>query len=224
MVTTGFIHQLIPCTIFMAICGAAWITMISTVSTAAQMALPNWVRSRGLSINVAILMGSLAFGSIIWGNVAKYSSIPLSLATAAIGAIVAIPLTRRWHISGIEKIDLTPSMHWDTPITHEQITHNRGPAMIVIHYRLTNQNNKHEFLSLVHELGRSRRRDGAYAWDIMEDVRDPAHYIEYYMVESWLEYLRQHERVTNEEKTLQGKLRELLVDKKKPEVTHFVGT
>lgn len=223
MITTGYIHNIYTSLVFMAICGAMWITMITTVSTAAQMALPNWVRSRGLSINVAILMGSLAFGSIIWGNVAKYYSIPVSLFSAAICGIIAVMLTRRWHISGIEKIDLTPSMHWDTPITHDQITHNRGPVMVVVHYRLSPGNHL-EFLKLVHELGRSRRRDGAYAWDVMEDVKDPSHYIEYYMVESWLEHLRQHERVTNEEKILQEKIRELLEEKGPAEVTHFVGT
>ena len=75
----------------------------------------------------------------------------------------------------------------------------------------------------MHELGRSRRRDGAYAWDVLEDVKDPALFIEYYMVESWLEHLRQHERVTNTDMILQERIKQLLVEKKKPEVTHFVG-
>ena len=30
----------------MALCGVAWITVMSTTQTAAQMALPNWVRSQ----------------------------------------------------------------------------------------------------------------------------------------------------------------------------------
>ena len=86
------------------------------------------------------------------------------------------------------------------------------------------QCNRDEFLALMHELSRIPRRDGAYAWDVLEDVKDPVHFIEYYMVESWLEHLRQHERVTNTDKMLQEKIKQLLVDKKQPEVTHFVGT
>jgi len=223
MLVIGHLNKLLPDLLSMAVCGAAWITMISTISTAAQLSLPNWVRSRGLAITLAILMGSLACGSLIWGAVAKYTSITVALTTAAVGALLALALCYRWRISGVEMIDLTPSLHWEMPVTHDQITHNRGPVMVVVHYRLDAVNHD-EFLALVHELGRSRRRDGAYAWDVLEDAKDPTHYIEYYMVESWLEYLRVHERVTITEKILQDKIKQLLIEKKKPEVTHFVGT
>ena len=223
MFITGFIHHLAASIICMAVCGATWITMVSIISTAAQLSLPNWVRSRGLSVSMATLMGSLAFGSIIWGNVAEHFSIPVALTSAAAGVILAAYLTRNRHLSGIENIDLTPSMHWDMPVTRNPITHSRGPVMVMVHYYV-NHAQKTDFLSLVHLLGRARKRDGAYAWDVMEDVRDPDHYIEYYMVESWLEHLRQHERVTNEEKYLQEKISALLVAGKIPEVTHFIGT
>ena len=93
----------------MAICGATWIAMISTISTAAQLSLPNWVRSRGLAIMLAVLMGSLAFGSIIWGSVAKYTGITNALTAAAIGAMIALIFSHRWHISGVENIDAWPA-------------------------------------------------------------------------------------------------------------------
>ena len=223
MLVTGHLNHFLPNIIFMAICGVSWIIMISTLSTTAQLSLPNWVRSRGLAIMTAILMGSLAFGSIIWGSVAKYTGITVALTAAAIGALIALVFSYRWRIGGVEKFDLTPSMHWNMPVTHEQITHDRGPVMVVVHYRII-PDNRDEFLALMHELSRIRRRDGAYAWDVLEDVKDPVHFIEYYMVESWLEHLRQHERVTNTDKMLQEKIKQLLVDKKQPEVTHFVGT
>lgn len=222
MLGTGFLKQIPVGMVLMAICGAAWITMISTVSTATQLSLPNWVRSRGLSIMLATLMGSLAFGSILWGSVAKYFSISAALTAAALCAMTAVLFTRRWHISQIEKIDLTPSMHWDMPITHAEITHNRGPVMVVVHYRVLPKR-RDEFLALIQELGRSRKRDGAYAWDVMEDVKDPEHFIEYYLVESWLEHLRQHERVTNADKMLQDKIKSHLQDRSQPDISHFVG-
>ena len=221
--TISQISHLLMAFVLMMICGASWITVISMVITAGQLSLPNWVRSRGLSVLTAILMGSLAIGSVIWGNVAKFTSLSVSLSSASLFAVISILITWRWHISGIEKIDLTPSMHWNTPVTHDQITHVRGPVMVIVDYRLKPEN-INEFLTLVHELGRSRRRDGAYAWDVMEDVRDPAHYIEYYMVESWVEHLRQHERVTNTERMIQEKIVQLLQDGNSPEVRHFIGT
>jgi hypothetical protein len=46
------------------------------------------------------------------------------------------------------------------------------------------------------ELGRFRRRDGAVDWGLFEDVAEPGRYVETFMVESWGEHLRQHERAT----------------------------
>ena len=94
--------------------------------------------------------------------------------------------------------------------------------MVVIHYYVDRENLV-EFNRLIQQLGESRRRDGAYAWDILEDVREPNHFIEYYMVESWLGHLRQHERVTNTDKLIQEEIRKLLIDGQPPTVTRFVG-
>lgn len=206
----------------MALCGVAWITVMSTVQTAAQMALPNWVRSRGLAVFMMFFMGSLAGGSILWGKIAEQSSISMSLIYAAIGTAVAAILSRRWPISSIDKIDLSPSMHWQMPDIREQVTHDRSPVMIVIHYHVQ-PGKESEFLNTIKQLGKSRRRDGAYAWDTLEDAVVEGHYIEYYMLESWLEHLRQHERVTNTDRQIQEQLRTLLVEGTIPKVTHFVG-
>lgn len=94
--------------------------------------------------------------------------------------------------------------------------------MVILHYHIDREN-KDEFNHLIRLLGNSRRRDGAYAWDILEDVREPNHFIEYFLVESWLGYLRQHERVTNTDRLIQEDIRKLLIDKQPPKVTHFVG-
>lgn len=206
----------------MALCGVAWITVMSTTQTAAQMALPNWVRSRGLAVFMMFFMGSLAGGSILWGKIAEQSSISMSLIYAAIGTAVAAILSRRWPISSIDKIDLSPSMHWQMPDIREQVTHDRSPVMVVIHYHVQ-PGKESEFLNTIKQLGKSRRRDGAYAWDILEDAVVEGHYIEYYMLESWLEHLRQHERVTNTDRQIQEQLRTLLVEGTIPKVTHFVG-
>lgn len=222
MFITGYMHDLLLASLAMAMAGVAWISVMSSVQVAAQMALPNWVRSRGLSIMMTIFMGAMAGGSFIWGNVAKQTGIPMALITAAVGAVMTILVTWRWHISGIEKIDLTSSMHWAPPITHDQVTHDRRPVMIIIHYRVA-EGKESEFLSLIHQLGRSRKRDGAYVWDILEDVTEPNHFIESYMLESWLEHLRQHERVTHTERVLQEKIHGLMKDNIPPRVTHFVG-
>ena len=52
------------------------------------------------------------------------------------------------------------------------------------------------FLAAVRRLERFRRRDGAIRWNVYRDTEDAERWIEVFVVESWLEHLRQHERVT----------------------------
>ena len=66
-----------------------------------------------------------------------------------------------------------------------------------------------------------RRRDGAYAWDIFEDTASPGRMVETFLVESWMEHLRQHERVTNADRVLQERIENLLL--RPATVTHFVS-
>lgn len=218
----SLLHNMALMLLATAIFGAAHITVFSASLTAAQLALPNWVRSRGMSIYLAVFMGSMAGGSVVWGYIAKNYGISTALSLAAAGALITGVFIRRWHLEDNDNIDMSPSMHWEMPVTHEEISHDRSPVMVILHYHIDREN-KDEFNHLIRLLGNSRRRDGAYAWDILEDVREPNHFIEYFLVESWLGYLRQHERVTNTDRLIQEDIRKLLIDKQPPKVTHFVG-
>jgi hypothetical protein len=75
--------------------------------------------------------------------------------------------------------------------------------------------------------GRQRRvgtacRDGAYAWDILEDVAQPGRFLETFRLESWLEHLYQHERVTNADRVLQAQVDAFHLNGI-PKVTHFIS-
>ena len=54
----------------MVVVGMAWISTANSLTMSAQMALPNWVRARGMSIYQMALMGGAAIGSMLWGQVA----------------------------------------------------------------------------------------------------------------------------------------------------------
>ena len=66
--------------------GASWIAGVSGLNVSAQVALPEWVRGRGLSMYVTVMFGSLSLGSAMWGEVASLSGLPLALYAAAAGA------------------------------------------------------------------------------------------------------------------------------------------
>lgn len=222
MVALATFHQLILLCLAMAVSGIAWITVLSSLQVAAQMALPNWVRSRGLAVFMAIIMGSMALGSLLWGKVAEMTSISEALIIAAAGAVIAVVLTWRWRIGGIEKINLTPSMHWPVPMVHDAVTHDRGPVLVTIQYQVRSDS-INDFLTMIRKLGKRRCRDGAFAWGIFEHTEHPNHFIEFFSIESWLEHLRQHERVTDADRILQKELHALLVINTEPVVTHYVA-
>lgn len=202
--------------------GFAWITVLSTLHVAAQLALPNWVRSRGLAVFMAAFMGSMASGSFLWGVVAEQWTIPVALEAASLGAVLAIAATWRWQISGIEDLNLEPAIHWPPPSAPAGVDRDRGPVMVNIRYAVEPEQ-RATFLGAVRELGTRRKRDGAFVWGIMEDAAQPNDFIEYYMVESWLEHLRQHERVTEYDHALQERLRELLRPGAEPVIAHYIA-
>ncbi len=202
--------------------GVAWIAVLSSLQVSAQLALPDWVRSRGLSVFMATFMGSMALGSLGWGAVAQATSIPLALTLAAAGSALGALFTRHWRVSGMEDIDLRPSMHWPQPNVHESVNPDRGPVLVTVAYTVE-PSHRQDFLELVNELGRRRRRDGAFGWGLVEDTEQPNRFLEYFMGESWLEHLRQHGRTTEADRLLSNRVRELLVPDTRPEIEHFVA-
>ena len=53
------------------IAGASWIAVLSAINVSAQLALPEWVRARGLALYVMVMFGALTLGSVIWGKLAR---------------------------------------------------------------------------------------------------------------------------------------------------------
>lgn len=73
--------------------GASWIACLSTLNVAAQLAVPDWMRARGMALYTAVFYGCLALGSILWGQVASHASVPAALLIAAAGALACLSLT-----------------------------------------------------------------------------------------------------------------------------------
>jgi quinol monooxygenase YgiN len=92
--------------------------------------------------------------------------------------------------------------------------------MVSIEYRI-DPKDREAFLVVIDKIAAERRRDGAYAWGVFEDTADRRRFVETFLVESWVEHLRQHRRVTNADRLLQDDLRRYLSDK--PKVTHMIA-
>jgi predicted MFS family arabinose efflux permease/quinol monooxygenase YgiN len=204
----------------MFILGIAWIAVMSSLQVSAQTALPGWVRARGLAIFMMVFMGGMAGGSMLWGQLATSFGIPMALTVASVAALVGIALTWKFHLTGLD-VDLTPSMHWPTPLV-ENVDQGRGPVMITVQYGI-NPEKVNEFLRALSEMRRIRRRDGAIFWEVFRDIKDPSRIIESFMVESWEEHLRQHERITKADVEIEQKVRAFHTLPEPPVVSHLIA-
>lgn len=203
------------------IAGVSWIAVQSSLNVSAQYALPDWVRGRGLAMFVTVFYGAMTVGSALWGQIATLIGLPWTHFITAAGAIAAIPLTSRWKLQTGAKADLTPSMHWPTPVISDAIDHDQGPVLVTVEYHVA-PDNRDAFLRAIEKYGSERKRDGAYAWDVFEDVTEPGRFLETFLSDSWQEHLRQHERVTNADRELEQTVRRFQIDGD-PKVTHFIA-
>jgi MFS family permease len=203
------------------IAGASWIAAVSSLNVSAQVALPEWVRGRGLAMYVTVMFGALTLGSAIWGELAVLGGLPAALLVAAAGAAIGIPLTWRWKLQTGAKVDFSPSMHWPDPVTTHAIEADRGPVLVTVEYRIDPKNR----IAFLHALGknsRERRRDGAYDWGIFEDPADEGRFIETFLTDSWLEHLRQHRRVTKADRISEQAVRRFQIGAG-PKTTHLIS-
>jgi hypothetical protein len=218
----ALVQTLLAAVPLMLIGGAFWVTVLSTLNVAAQVTLPNWVKARGLSIYFVAFNGGLALGSPLWGLVAGYAGVPLALIASAVGLALASVAVLRWRLPPMESPDLSPSMHWPTPLVAiGDLDHRHGPVMVQLEYRIASD--RHDaFLTALAELGRIRRRDGAISWNHLVDAADPVRHVETFYLETWLEHLRQHDRVTVADRELQDKVRAFHLGTDPPRVSHLV--
>ena len=204
------------------IAGAAWISALSSFNVSAQMSLPDWVRARGLALFSALLFGSLASGSALWGQTAAVLGIPGALLVAAAGIVVAAVLTMRVRLQTGGELDLTPSAHWPEPVVAGTVDADRGPVMVTIEYRI-DPALAGEFLTALDALAPARRRNGAFAWGVFRDAGDTGRYLEYFMEESWVEHLRHHARVTHVDRGLQARVLAFHVGAEPPRIEHLLA-
>lgn len=202
------------------VAGVMWTLTLAALYVSAQVALPDWVRGRGLAIFLTIIFGASTLGSAVWGRVAGSYGLDIALYVAAAGAILAIPLTWRFKLQTGLGVNLAPSLHWRAPQVAFDIQYNQGPVLVTIEYHIDPKDHV-AFLTAIEDVGHERKRDGAYAWGVFEVVTTEGTFIETFLIESWLELMHQHERVTNADRLLEDRVRRLLIAP--PIIAHLIA-
>ena len=215
-----FHHYGVLCGV-MAVGGIAWMALMSSFNVAAQTAAPAWVRARVLSVYLLVFMGGMAAGSVLWGAVATRTGIPLALVIAAGGLVVGLGVAPRYRLQGAQQLDLTPSMHWPEPTVVIEPHPDQGPVLVMLEYRIDPERSR-DFTLAMQAMKRARQRGGAIRWGLFRDAADASRYVESFVVESWAEHLRQHERVTIADRAAEDYVRVFHLGENPPIVSHFI--
>lgn len=207
----------------MAVAGMAWIGTANSLTVAAQLALPNWVRARGMSIYQMALMGGSAAGAALWGYVANVSSVPTSIVTAAVIGPLVLLLTRHHGAGGVLDEDLTPTPVGPTaPPPVIDIAPNEGPVMVTVEY-LIDPAQAQAFNAVMQQTRLARLRQGALSWGLFRDTSFEGRYIEYFLDENWIEHQRRLARFTAADMGLRTRRLSFHIGTEPPRTRRYIG-
>ncbi|HEY3940022.1 MAG TPA: MFS transporter [Bryobacteraceae bacterium] len=202
--------------------GFAWTSTTSTFNVAVQLSVPAWVQARALGLYQMVFQGGMALGSALWGGVAQHFSTSKSLLCAAAGLLITLPLIRRFHLLRGTPPDLSPyALNRPAPQVAIELHPEAGPVLVTIDYRVRLEDYD-AFTQAIYAMRAVRMRDGAIRWGVFQDAADASHVVETFVVESWIEYLRQRERLTASDRTIRDRLWALHQGDAPPKASHMI--
>jgi MFS family permease len=207
-------------TLFIA--GSAWIMFISLINVSILNQAADWVRARVLSISTLIIQGAVAAGSAAWGTIAAHFGIRAALLLAG-GGTIATTLLALFLRLPEATVDLTAWNHWPLPDPNTDALpagYESGPVLVTVEYHVDPESTE-PFAKAMRRYGRIRRRDGARRWGVFRDLERADRYLEIFIVSSWAEHIRQHERMTQADRELEESLQRYIHSS--PTVRHLVS-
>jgi hypothetical protein len=201
--------------------GAGWVLALSTFNVTVQMASPRWVVGRTLALYQMSAFGGMALGSWLWGNITERAGVDIALLAAAGVSVACLAIGLRYPLPAAQKLDLEPLGRWQEPRLALPIEGRSGPVVTTIEYRI-DEERLPEFLTLMVERRRVRRRDGARHWSLLRDLETPEVWVERYDAPTWTENVRHNERATRADADVADRLREMNTHGGRPRVHRMI--
>jgi MFS family permease len=198
--------------------GAAWTVFMSLFNTMIQNLAPDWVRARVLAVYLFAFQGSVVLGSTLWGYAAERATLHGTLLISSIGVVTCLLLQLVLPLPNTA-VDLSAWNHWAKPTMFEEPAPDLGPVLVTVRY-VVEPAKAADFLQEMYKYQRVRRRDGATRWGIFYDTEQPKVYLETFVVDSWAEHERQHDRFTMADREIENRVLGYALDS--PEVKHYI--
>ena len=182
--------------------GAGWTSSVTLFNVGVQLSTPRWVAGRALAAFQAAIAGGIAIGSWAWGVIANHIGVEGTLLISG-SVLVASPLLARWmRLPPVGARNEEAMEVIADPEVRLSLSARSGPIVIEIEYRV-DPNKARLFYAIMQRVQLSRQRNGAYGWSIARDIANPELWTERYHCPTWHDYLRQRNRSTETERTLQ---------------------
>ncbi len=201
--------------------GVAWIALMASFNITTQTAVPSWVKARALALYLLMFQGSMAIGGVLWGTVAQHAGLTVALLCAAAGLVAGLAAAPRYRLKPGAEPDLRPSPHWPEPNVVIEPDPEDGPVLVTVEYRIEPEHAR-DFAAAMQAVRRQRLRDGAFRSGLFSDPSDPGRYIETFVVESWAEHMRQHDRVTVNDRIAEDRARAFHNGDQPPVTSHYI--
>jgi len=202
LLVIGMSHSVLFTGPAMAVAGAGWMLLMTTLNLGVQLAAPRWVTARALSWYASSLTGGMALGAWVWGTAAQNLGVGHAflvsgsalLLTPLLGLLLPVPTSTA---KATETIEVR-----NEPEVALALTLRSGPIVIEIDYEV-DPDLARDFYGAMLKLQRARRRNGAFEWSLSRDVADTSIWTERYLCPTWGDYLRLRSRFTHMDRELQ---------------------
>ena len=216
----GYVHVAAIAAIALVLAGLAWILALSTLNSLYQLTLPGWVKARGMSFYLIVFQGGNAVGSAVLGITAEHFGLPTTMLVAGVALALGPLAGLRYRFRPIPPEELMPAGDWPQPLLAAGEP-SGGPVMVTVEY-WPREGLADDLLAALEDTRFSRRRTGASSWRVWQDAADQNRIIEQFVVASWSEHLRQHERVTVRDQRGLDSIRAMTDPDHPTTVTHWV--
>jgi MFS family permease len=206
-----------------ALAGFGWTLTAAELWVAGQRAMPNWARGRMNATHMMVSQGGIALGGLVWGGLAATLGVKFALLAAALFLLFSLPLAFPLSIDFTQQLNLESaplSTHYHRMFRAPQPSD--GPVVITMEFEIAPAD-RWKFFQLMREMRLTYLRNGAFRWQLDEDLEKPNHFRMEMLVASWSEHLQQHERMTKNELNTWEKVWRLHRGEGEPVVKHYLS-